>query len=140
MGTLRNLGLVPDDASSQRDPMIALLGQISDLDEAKIIAITRTLSQSSLFNEVVQEQIGGMDIADRYQDITESFNSIRDDAKSMVDQIQREQLILDAYRDYRGAQKQDDGIVQNNRFGEKRRGYLQPEYAFPTSGAALTHW
>lgn len=36
--------------------------------------------------------------------------------------------------------KQDDGIIQNKRFGEKRVGYLQPEYAFPTSGAALTDW
>jgi hypothetical protein len=94
-----------------------------------------------------------MDIADRYQDITESFNSIRDDAKKMVeqiedgkldtferisnvwmkvtrgdiasrfdkikgsylevtsstqDQIQREQRILEAYRDYRGALKQSE--------------------------------
>ncbi len=38
------------------------------------------------------------------------------------------------------ADKQDDGIIQNNRFGEKRRGYLKPEYAFPTSGAVLTDW
>ena len=39
-----------------------------------------------------------------------------------------------------GADKQDDGIIQNNRFGEKRRGYLKPEYAFPTSGAVITDW
>ncbi|MFZ0256611.1 MAG: DUF6384 family protein [Gammaproteobacteria bacterium] len=38
------------------------------------------------------------------------------------------------------ADKQDDGIVQNNRFGVKRRGYLKPEYLFPTTGAAITHW
>lgn len=38
------------------------------------------------------------------------------------------------------ADKEDDGIVQNNRFGVKRRGHLEPEYRFPTSGAAITRW
>jgi hypothetical protein len=87
MGTLRDMGLVPEDAHTEHDPMVALLNQITALDEEKVVAITRTLAQSSLFNEVVREQIGAMDIADRYQDITEAFNSIRDDAKTMVDQI-----------------------------------------------------
>ena len=36
--------------------------------------------------------------------------------------------------------KQDDGIIQNNRFGSKQRGYLEPEYLMPTSGAAITSW
>ena len=38
------------------------------------------------------------------------------------------------------ADKQDDGIIQNNRFGVKQRGELEPEYTFPTSGAAITNW
>ncbi len=153
MDTIRDLGLMPDAANTQDDPMVALLNQISDMDEERVIAITRTLGQASLFNEVVREQIGAMDIADRYQDITESFNSIRDDAKKMVeqiedgkldtferisnvwmkvtrgdiatrfdkikesyldvtsstqDQIMREQRILEAYRDYRGALKESE--------------------------------
>jgi hypothetical protein len=150
MGTIREMGLMPDDADSSRDPMVALLNQISELDEQRVIAITRTLSQASVFNSVVREQIKAMDIAERYEDITEAFNSIRDDSKKMVDQmedgkidtfermsnvwmkvsrgdiatrfdkiketyldvtsstqdqIQREQLILGAYQDYRGALK-----------------------------------
>jgi hypothetical protein len=36
--------------------------------------------------------------------------------------------------------KQDDGIIQNDRFGLKRAGYLDPEYAMPTSGGAITQW
>jgi hypothetical protein len=36
--------------------------------------------------------------------------------------------------------KADDGIVQNNRFGEKRRGFLSFDYAVPTSGNAITEW
>lgn len=36
--------------------------------------------------------------------------------------------------------KQDDGIIQNDRVGEKRRGELEPSYSIPTSGAAITRW
>jgi len=35
----------------------------------------------------VREQISGMGIGERYADITHAFNSIRDDAKSMVQQL-----------------------------------------------------
>lgn len=35
------------------------------------------------------------------------------------------------------ADKQDDGIIQNNRIGEKRAGYLVPEYTVPVTGAIL---
>lgn len=38
------------------------------------------------------------------------------------------------------ADKQDDGIIQNNRFGEKQVGYLQPKYAFSTPGGAIFEW
>jgi hypothetical protein len=87
MGQLRNLGLVPE-ARQKEDPIVALLNQISDLDEEKVVAIARTLNQASLFNEVVREQVSAMKLGDRYEDITNSFNSIRDDAKSMVRQVE----------------------------------------------------
>ena len=85
LSALRELGLVPD--TSQEAPIIALLDQISDLDEERIIVIARTLNQASLFNEVVREQVKAMEIGERYEKITDGFNSIRDDAKTMVDQF-----------------------------------------------------
>jgi len=36
--------------------------------------------------------------------------------------------------------KQDDGIIQNDRVGEKRRGSLVADYTIPTTGAAITRW
>jgi len=36
--------------------------------------------------------------------------------------------------------KRDDGIIQNSRFGTKRRGYLKPVYEVPTTGRAITSW
>lgn len=150
LGALRDLGLVPD-TRSEAAPIVALLNQISDLDQERITLIARTLDQMSLFNEVVREQIGAMDVGERYDDIAKSFNSIRDDAKALVDQVEdgridtferlanvwqkvtrgdiatrfdgikktyldvasatrdqfeREHLILEAYRDFRGALKE----------------------------------
>lgn len=36
--------------------------------------------------------------------------------------------------------KLDDGIIQNNVFGHKRAGFLEPDFLFPTTGAAITSW
>ncbi len=147
--TVRDMGLRTE--SSGQDPIVALLEQIADLDKDKIAIIARTLAEASTFNEIVRNEISAMKIGERYNDIVESFNSIRDDAKSMVDQlddgristfervnnvwmkvsrgdvsqrfdkihktylavasdsadqIRREQRILTAYQDYRGAYKQ----------------------------------
>jgi hypothetical protein len=83
--TLRDLGIVP--AKGEDAPINALLHQISDLDQDRITVIARTLNQASNFNEVVREHVAAMQVGDRYRQITEGFNSIRDDAKAMVDQI-----------------------------------------------------
>jgi len=38
------------------------------------------------------------------------------------------------------ADKQDDGIIQNNVVGEKQIGYLEPKFSVPTTGATITDW
>jgi hypothetical protein len=86
LGSLRDLGLVPE--KTRDAPIVALLNEISDLDEEKVVAIARTLNQASLFNEVVREQVSAMKLGERYEQITNAFNSIRDDAKMMVDQVE----------------------------------------------------
>jgi hypothetical protein len=86
MNRLRDLGLVPE--KTEEAPIVALLNQISDLDDEKVVAIARTLNQASLFNEVVREQVSSMALGERYQTITNSFNGIRDDSKEMVEQIE----------------------------------------------------
>lgn len=85
VSALRDLGLLPE--SREQNPIIGLLDQISGLDETKVTLIARTLAQMSVFNDVVREQITGMEIGERYAVITQSFNSIRDDAKTMVQQL-----------------------------------------------------
>ncbi|KFC61334.1 hypothetical protein FF80_04125 [Devosia sp. LC5] len=151
VSAIRDLGIWPEQQGEQ--PITGLLSQITELDETRVVLIGRTLSQASAFNEVVREQIAAMKIGERYEEITKGFDSIRDDAKGMVDQladnkidllerasnvwmkvsrgdiaqrfnkirdiyldvtkdtkdqIDREQTILEAYRDFRGALKQSE--------------------------------
>jgi hypothetical protein len=146
---LRDLGLMPEKPNET--PVVELIKKISDLDEEKAVAIARTLNSTTVFNEVVREQITSMKVGERYEQIVTAFNSIRDDAHKMVnqledgkidtyerlgnfwmkatrgdipsrfnkiketytevtrdsrDQIEREQTILEAYRDFRGALKE----------------------------------
>jgi len=86
MNSLRDLGLVKE-GGPQETPITGLLEKITELSPDKIAVISRTLGQMSVFNEVVREQIAEMSIGQRYEEITNQFNSIRDDAKAMVDQI-----------------------------------------------------
>lgn len=154
LGSLRDLGLMPEKPDEA--PIVNLINQISDLDEDKAVSIARTLSHTSVFNEVVREQITAMKVGERYEKITDSFNSIRDDANSMVnqledgkidtmerlqnlwmratrgdipgrfrkiketylevahdtkDQIERENRILEAYKDFRGALKESQVLA-----------------------------
>lgn len=148
---IRDLGIWPEEHEEQ--PITGLLQEITGLDETRVILIGRTLSQASSFNEVVRTQIAAMNIGERYEDITKGFDSIRDDAKGLVnqlddgkldiferasnvwmkvsrgdiatrfdkirhiyldvskdtkDQVDREHVILEAYRDFRGALKQSE--------------------------------
>jgi hypothetical protein len=86
MGRLRDLGLAP--GRTEDAPIVGLLEKISELSPDKIVVITRTLGQMSHFNEIVREQISQMSVAERYETITKGFNSIRDDSKRMVDQLE----------------------------------------------------
>ncbi|NND81462.1 MAG: cell surface protein [Gammaproteobacteria bacterium] len=85
LAQIRDLGLMP--AEVDEAPVVALLQKLTEVDEAKVVAIARTLSQASVFNDIVREQVSEMRVGERYEEITEAFNSIRSDAKRMVDQL-----------------------------------------------------
>lgn len=92
VNAIRDLGIWPEQQGEQ--PITGLLSQITELDETRVVLIGRTLSQASAFNEVVREQIAAMKIGERYEEITKGFDSIRDDAKGMVDQLSDNKLDL----------------------------------------------
>jgi hypothetical protein len=92
MGAIKELGIWPEQPGEQ--PITGLLSEITDLDENKVVLIGRTLTQASAFNEVVRSQVAAMNVGERYEEITNGFNTIRDDAKGMVDQLDDGRLDL----------------------------------------------
>jgi len=66
------------------------------------------------------------------------IRSEEDQRTRLVDKwgIRVPESLFNAMRD----DKQDDGIIQNNRVGAKRRGSLEPEYSVDTRGGAITQW
>jgi hypothetical protein len=88
MGALRDLGLPLPPPATEASPITALLAQLGDLDPDRVTLIARVLNQMTVFNEVVREQVQSMAIGERYETITGSFNSIRDDARDMVRQVE----------------------------------------------------
>lgn len=85
MKQVRDLGL--DTKTAEDAPIGGLLEKIYDLDAENVAVIAKTLSQVSLFNEIVRNEISAMNVGERYEDIVFAFNSIRDDAKRLVDQM-----------------------------------------------------
>jgi len=88
MGALRDLGLPLPAAAAEESPITGLLSKIMEVDQDRVTVIARVLSQATTFNEVVREQIKAMEVGERYQTITTAFNSIRDDARAMVAQME----------------------------------------------------
>jgi len=127
VGALRDMGLMPTKVEPA--PINALLERISDLEPDKIQVIARTLSQASVFNEVVRDQIAGMEIGERYKAITDGFNSIRDDSKRMVDQLADSKIDL-FERATNVWMKIARGDVAD-RFDKVRAIYLDVTRAFP---------
>lgn len=88
MGALRDLGLPVPTQNAEETPITGLLSKIMEVDADRVTLIARVLNQASHFNEVVREQIKAMEVGERYQTITQAFNSIRDDARGMVAQME----------------------------------------------------
>lgn len=68
--------------------LATLLQEAVTVDEPKVVAIARTVRYLGTFNELVRDNISDMKVADRYQDIKNMFESVREDSKLLVKQLQ----------------------------------------------------
>jgi hypothetical protein len=64
LGALRDLGLVPERTATHEAPIVALLQQISDLDEERDRGDHAHAVAGDLFHDVVRVQVEAMDIGD----------------------------------------------------------------------------
>lgn len=85
LAQVRDLGL--EVTPTKDSPIAGLLEKIYDLDRDSVTIIAKTVAETETFNEIVRNEISEMRIGSRYDEIVASFNSIRDDAKRLVDQL-----------------------------------------------------
>ncbi|MFH1072180.1 MAG: cell surface protein, partial [Nanoarchaeota archaeon] len=64
-----------------------LLEEVVQVDEPKVLAVAKVISNMGAFNALVRDNVQMMHVSDRYQHITESFDSIREDSKVLLEQI-----------------------------------------------------
>jgi len=155
LGVLNKLGIAKRDDVPQE--LIALLEGVRHLDEARVLAIANTIKHMSTFNALVRDNVADINVGNRYLEITQMFDSIREDSKTLIsqlddgtiglleksqnlwmkmrrgtpsarfekivdcyqdvtkdtrEQLKKEQLIMDAYIDFRFALKEAEVIAR----------------------------
>ena len=87
VAVLEKYGLLPQEGEEDSQ-LASLLQEVVAVDEPKVLAIAKTLRYTSKFNDMVRENVEDIRIGDRYGDITKMFDSIRDDAKTLLKQLE----------------------------------------------------
>lgn len=85
LGVLDRFGLSARDDTPQE--MIHLLESVKHIDEAKALAIADVIKHMSTFNEMVRENVASVTVGNRYMEITQMFDSVREDSKKLIAQL-----------------------------------------------------
>lgn len=76
------------DKDDTNNALIRLLDDVKHLDEPKVLAISRTISYMSRFNQLVRDNVENINVGNRYLEIAQMFDSIREDSKTLINQLQ----------------------------------------------------
>jgi len=85
LSTLERFGL--DRRAAQPNELVNLLEDVKHLDEAKALAIAEVLNHMSTFNQLVRDNVENISVGDRYLAISQMFDSIREDSKRLIAQL-----------------------------------------------------
>jgi hypothetical protein len=86
LSTLEKFGLGTKGAPDNE--LINLLEDVKHLDESKAIAIAEVLKHMSTFNQLVRDNVENIAVGDRYIEISQMFDSIREDSKRLINQLE----------------------------------------------------
>ena len=67
--------------------LIKLLEEVRHIDEAKALAIAKTIKHMSTFNKLVRDNVENINVGNRYLEISQMFDSIREDSKTLIAQL-----------------------------------------------------
>jgi hypothetical protein len=82
---LEKFGLTKDEEVPAE--LIRLLEEVRHIDEAKALAIAKTIKHMSTFNKLVRENVENINVGNRYLEISQMFDSIREDSKKLIGQL-----------------------------------------------------
>ena len=75
------------DAEAPPAELIRLLEEVRHVDEARALAIANTIKYMSTFNQLVRDNVENINVGNRYLEISQMFDSIRDDSKNLIHQL-----------------------------------------------------
>jgi hypothetical protein len=81
---LKDAAIVVNKDTTLEASTSALVAKVAEYDQNNAITISRILSYSSTFNEMIRTQLSNMDVANRYNQVTSLFDSIREDTRKQV--------------------------------------------------------
>jgi hypothetical protein len=82
---LQKLGI--PTAPEAPSELTRLLEEVRELDEPKVLAIAQTIRHMSRFNALVRDHVENISVGNRYLEITQAFDSIREDSKTLISQL-----------------------------------------------------
>ncbi|MCS7471262.1 cell surface protein [Stieleria sp. ICT_E10.1] len=82
---LKDFGV--DSKSGAPQELISLLEGVKHLDEAKVLAIADVIQHMGAFNALVRENVESIEVGNRYLQISQEFDSVREDSKRLIAQL-----------------------------------------------------
>ena len=76
-----------DSKNSSPQELINLLEEVKHLDEAKVLAIADVIQHMGAFNALVRENVESIEVGNRYLQISQEFDSVREDSKRLIAQL-----------------------------------------------------
>ncbi|QDU88187.1 hypothetical protein Pla175_15590 [Pirellulimonas nuda] len=82
---LEKFGLKPGEEAQSE--LVRLLEEVRHVDEPKVVAIAGVVKHMSAFNQLVRDNVENINVGNRYLDISQAFDSIREDSKRLIAQL-----------------------------------------------------
>jgi hypothetical protein len=82
---LEKFGIKPGEETPAE--LIRLLEEVRHVDEPRALAIANTIKYMSTFNQLVRDNVENINVGNRYLEISQMFDSIREDSKTLIKQL-----------------------------------------------------
>ena len=85
VGVLQRYGVLPKADTPLE--LTKLLEEVRHVDEPKVMTIAKTVQYMQSFNAMVRDNVEDVQIGNRYLEISEKFDSVRQDSKKLIAQL-----------------------------------------------------